>query len=126
MKSNILHLISIEVRNLVTASTGHPTPIQWLGGQKIEHRLYVMSRRSLTEDHEGIDDNFISPFDLHFIIVAEGLFHHPVQRASSALAQQFILSVCILSSVKNKMAAMQTSPQARESRLMISSFLAKP
>jgi hypothetical protein len=72
MKSNILHLISIEVRNLVTASTGHPTPIQRLGGQKIEHRLYVMSTRSLTEDHEGIDDNFISPFDLHLSSLRRG------------------------------------------------------
>ena len=53
-------------------------------------------------------------------------FHHPVQRPSSALAQQLIPIAGILSSVKNKMAAMQTSPQAREPRLMISSFLAKP
>jgi hypothetical protein len=30
----------------------------------------VMSRSSLTEDHEGIDDNFISPSHLHIIIVA--------------------------------------------------------
>jgi hypothetical protein len=95
---------------------------QWLAGQKIEDRLYVMSRRSLTEDYEGIDDNFISPSDLHMIIVARD----PARPASLALAQQLIPSVGILSSVKNKMNTMQTSPQAREPSPMISSFLAKP